>query len=74
MWTRLLKPLFTSLSTAAQKSLQESRVGDRGVLAGAEETATTAHEGFDAKMSSARQLASSDPKLVASLIREWVGG
>ena len=74
MWTRLLKPLFTSLSAAAQKSLQESRVGDRGVLAGAEETATTAHEGFEAKMSSARQLASSDPKLVASLIREWVGG
>ena len=74
MWTRLLKPLFANLATAAQKSLQESRADDRRDQEGQEAATGTGHEGFDAKMTSARQLANSDPKLVASLIREWVGG
>ena len=70
IWTRLLKPLFANLTTMAQSRLEETAANrppgpDDSVLAS---------ESFDAKMSNARKLASSDPKLVANLIKEWVGG
>ena len=70
LWTRLLLPLFNTLSAMAQKTREETRSHSPQ---GMDEPAR-AGEDFDAKMTSARQLANSDPKLVASLIKEWVGG
>ncbi len=72
LWTRLLKPLFANLTAMAQRSRDEAplRLDDNGSpIPGSRE-----QEGFEAKMKNARQLATNDPKLVANLIREWVGG
>lgn len=76
MWARLLKPLFNSLITMAQQARSQARLG-MGDINGEGEGAmlgSPLREGFDTKMKNARQLANSDPKLVANLIKEWVSG
>lgn len=72
LWTRLLKPLFASLATMAQKARDQARlrIGDDEDP----NQHSREREGFETKMKNARQLAGSDPKLVASLIKEWMGG
>jgi flagellar M-ring protein FliF len=72
IWTRLLKPLFASLNAMALKAQEKSR--EQAVDGGASGQPSLEAQNFDNKMNNARQLASNDPKLVASLIKEWVGG
>lgn len=72
LWTRLLKPLFTNLAKMAEQvrvAAPQPEFEESGVPQVSAERAT-----FDAKLKHARGLASNDPKLVASLIKEWVGG
>lgn len=72
LWTRLLKPLFANLATMAQNARAAAPlpVFDEG--AGIQSSPERVN--FDAKVKHARNLATNDPKLVASLIKEWVGG
>lgn len=71
LWTRLLKPLFANLTEMARKARNQARLQ----ISEEEPTQNSRErEGFDTKMKNARQLAGSDPKLVANLIKEWVGG
>lgn len=75
LWTRVFKPLFEMFAAAAH------RVGAEQAAA-AEAMAIGGHEGrhgnygrsYDDKLSQARDLAKQDPKLVAGVIKEWVGG
>lgn len=73
LWTRVLKPLFASLVAMAQKAREQAA---RLNIEEEVETNQPSRErlGFEAKMKNARQLANNDPKLVANLIKEWVGG
>lgn len=72
LWTRLLKPMFANLAEMAQKARKESNLPMDNLADSSVPSRERA--GFDSKMNTARRLASSDPKLVASLIKEWVGG
>ncbi len=69
VWTRLLTPLFRKLGEI-KMPMHAGREDedDEGGLG-----LTTAH-GFDAKLGHAREVAKQDPKIVAGLIKEWVGG
>lgn len=70
LWTRLLKPVFAKLmepgppKVAPEKG--EFELGADGLL--------HRHRGYDEKLTDARELAKRDPKAVANIIKEWVGG
>ncbi len=72
LWTKLFKPLFAMFAATAHRVEAEE--------AAAAEVADEAHHahgnvrGYEHKLQSARDLAKQDPKLVAGLIKEWVGG
>jgi flagellar M-ring protein FliF len=71
VWTRLLKPLFLQLQRAAAEA------ATRRVVAGAGEQMATQAAGpssYETKVELARDLAKNDPKLVAGVIKEWIGG
>jgi flagellar M-ring protein FliF len=73
VWTRLLKPLFQQLQRAAA----EAASGHPGAGLGeglAGETAGAGPSSYETKVEQARQLAKDDPKLVANVIKEWIGG
>ena len=70
LWTRLLQPLFANLSAMAQKGREDARGNNQDDS----DEPSRGGEDFDAKINGARQIANSDPKLVANLIKEWVGG
>ncbi|HEY6897319.1 MAG TPA: hypothetical protein VI279_08650, partial [Rhodocyclaceae bacterium] len=68
-WTKLLQPLF--------RKLQEMMRPPEPLPGEEEEIYEEGHHhvhGFDHKMEQARALAKSDPKAVANVIKEWVGG
>ena len=75
VWTKLLKPVFEMLAAAAQRA-----EAARKAAAEAASASEIAHVGvqhgrnFDAKLNSARDTAHQEPKLIAELIKEWMGG
>lgn len=71
LWTKVFKALFEMFAAAAKRmELEEEAKANRAhdVLMG--------HSGpsYDDKLQQARDLAKQDPKLVANVIKEWVGG
>jgi flagellar M-ring protein FliF len=74
VWTRLLKPVFEMLAAAAQRAEAERKAAAEA--AGVEEEAVTGQHhdrSFDHKLKSARDTARQEPKLIAELIKEWMG-
>ena len=73
LWTKAFKPLFSMFAAAAHRV--EVEQANRAEMA-AETRAAGPHgpRAFDAKLQQARDLAKQDPKLVAGVIKEWVGG
>jgi len=73
LWTKLLKPVFGMLAAAAERAKAEEK-------AAAEEAKEVAaghvHRGptFDDRLKSAREVAQREPKLVAELVKGWMGG
>ena len=73
LWTKLLKPVFGMLAAAAERAKAEEK-------AAAEEAKEVAaghvHRGptFDDRLKSAREVAQKEPKLVAELVKGWMGG
>jgi flagellar M-ring protein FliF len=75
LWKKLFKPLFEMFAAAAHRvEVEEATAAE--VAAAAGEAAHGGHRprGYEEKIQQARDLAKQDPKLVASLIKEWVGG
>lgn len=71
VWTKLLKPVFDMLAAAAQRAAAEEKVA-------AEYSGQTAAghghgPSFDERLKQARDTAQKEPKLVAELIKEWMG-
>ena len=66
LWTRVLKPLLEKLIEAAAVPASQ------GIEAVAGEAAT--RQTYESKLAAARELAKQDPKAVAGMIKEWVGG
>ena len=74
IWTKLLKPLFEMIAAAAHRVEAE----EKAAAEYAEETADGHHArrgpSFDEKLKEARDVAHKEPKLIAELVKEWMGG
>lgn len=73
IWTKLLKPVFEMLAAAAHRiEVQEKAAAEYAD----EATGAHAHRpaDFDARLKEAREVAHKEPKLIAELIKEWMGG
>lgn len=74
-WSKLLKPVFEMFAAAAQRAEAE-----RKAVAAADGAGEILHAGvqqgrsFDDKLKTARDTAHQEPKLIAELIKEWMGG
>ena len=72
LWTRVFKTLFEMFASAAKRiEEEEAAEAER-----AHEAALHPHTGptYEEKLQQARGLAKQDPKAVANVIKEWVGG
>jgi len=71
LWTKVLKALFEMFAAAAKRmELEEEAKAERA------HDEMMGHRGpsYDVKLQQARDLAKQDPKVVANVIKEWVGG
>lgn len=72
LWLRVLKPLFARLVQPSPEpeeapEAEEEKEGFEGL------PEQMKHMAYDAKLAAARDLAKVDPKLVSSIVRDWVG-
>jgi len=73
LWTRLVKPLLGNLLKPPEAP--EAEIGEEAMAAVAEDLQVQQqHMAYDAKLAQVRELAKQDPKMVANVIKEWVGG
>lgn len=70
VFLKVLKPLVKSVLEGAKQHARRDAPDDTPQLPGQQELIPA----YEQKLLSAREMAKSDPKLVASVIREWVGG
>lgn len=71
LWTRALHPMFEAFAAAARRmELEEEAKAERA------HNAIMGHGGpsYEEKLQNARDMARQDPKAVANVIKEWVGG
>jgi flagellar M-ring protein FliF len=74
LWTRAFKPLFEMLAATAHRVEAEQEAA-AGAAAASESHGAVGHgRSYESKLQQARDLAKQDPKLVAGVIKEWVGG
>ena len=66
LWSRVLKPLLEKLIEAAAVPVAQSIESVSGEA--------VARQSYESKLAAARELAKQDPKAVAGMIKEWVGG
>jgi flagellar M-ring protein FliF len=72
IWTRLLRPMFGRLATLVPppptppsgSAEEEQQISEHAQY----------RMSYESKLANARELAKEDPKMVANMIREWVGG
>jgi flagellar M-ring protein FliF len=75
VWSKLLKPLFEQLQRAAvEAAARQSAVAAVGEGLAHQAAGPTGPGSYETKIEQARQLAKDDPKLVANVIKEWIGG
>jgi flagellar M-ring protein FliF len=68
LWTRVVRPVLISFAEAAARAAAEQ------AAAAVEETPVAAHQhSYENKLAAAREMAKSDPKAVAAMIKDWVG-
>jgi flagellar M-ring protein FliF len=74
VWTKLLKPVFEMLAAAAQRA-EAARKAAAEAASRREHTVGADLRGrdFDDKLKGARDTAHQEPKLIAELIKEWMG-
>ena len=73
LWSKMLKPLISNMmeSYAAAKKARELELAEAAIPKVKE--MGRAQRGFEAKLEGARELARQEPKVVADVIKEWVG-
>jgi len=75
VWSKLLKPVFEMFAAAAQRAEAARKAAAEAAGVSAQMTAGAAQaRGFDDKLKHARDTAHQEPKLIAELIKEWMGG
>lgn len=75
LWTRAFKPLFEMFAAAAHRvEVEQTAAAEAAAVGGAEARHANFGKSYDSKLTQARDLAKQDPKLVAGVIKEWVGG
>jgi flagellar M-ring protein FliF len=75
LWTRAFKPLFEMFAAAAHRvEAEQVAAAEAAAVGGAEARHAGYGRSYDSKLTQARDLAKQDPKLVAGVIKEWVGG
>jgi flagellar M-ring protein FliF len=75
LWKKLFKPLFEMFAAAAHRvEVEEETAAEVAAAAGEAAHGGPRPRGYEEKIQQARELAKQDPKLVAGLIKEWVGG
>jgi len=74
IWTKLMKPLFEMLAAAAQRAEAERKAEAVRMQDTSEAyRATHGMATYDDKVKAARETAQQDPKLVAEMIKGWMG-
>jgi len=74
IWTKLMKPLFATLAAAAQRAEAEQKAEASRMKETSESyRATHRMTSYDDKVKAARDVAQQDPKLVAEMIKGWMG-
>ncbi len=75
LWTRAFKPLFEMFAAAAHRvEAEQAAAAEAASVGGADARHVNFGRNYDSKLTQARDLAKQDPKLVAGVIKEWVGG
>jgi flagellar M-ring protein FliF len=75
LWTRAFKPLFEMFAAAAHRvEAEQVAAAEAAATGGADLRHAGYGRSYDSKVTQARDLAKQDPKLVAGVIKEWVGG
>lgn len=75
LWTRAFKPLFEMFAAAAHRvEAEQAAAAEAVAIGGGEGRHGNYGRSYDDKLTQARDLAKQDPKLVAGVIKEWVGG
>ncbi|WIM06722.1 MAG: flagellar basal-body MS-ring/collar protein FliF [Candidatus Nitricoxidivorans perseverans] len=74
LWTKAFKPLFAMFAAAAERVKAEEAARTELAMETAEGHAARGHRPYEVKLQQARDLAKQDPRLVAGVIKEWVGG
>ena len=72
LWAKIFRALFEMFASAAKRmEIEHATQAER-----AQDALLHPHQGpsYDAKLQQARDLAKQDPKIVANVIKEWVGG
>lgn len=73
VWRKLLKPIVDMVTTAVRGAeAEEEKAAEEALEALAEEGPR--EPTFEERVQEARDIAHNDPKLVAELIKEWLGG
>ncbi len=67
LWTRVLRPLLEKLMEAVPPAPMHAE-------AGSDTRSHMAQLSYEGKLAAAREMAKQDPKAVASMIKDWVGG
>jgi len=70
LWSRVVKPLLGNLLQPPPAVAEE---GPGGLVEFEDREAQIQHMAYDAKLASVRDLAKTDPKTVANVIKEWSG-
>jgi len=73
IWTRMLKPVFAMLAAAAEHARAEEKAAAELAR---EEVAGGVRHGptFDERLKGAREVTQREPKVVAEMVKEWMGG
>ena len=70
---RVIKPAFVTLFTPASNTGGFTADQEAQTAAAAEETYTPSAPSYEQSLQTAQQIAQQEPKIVASVIKEWVG-
>ncbi len=73
VWAKLLKPVFGMITAAAERARAEERAAAEHAATEAGAPQESQGPTFDDRLREARDVAHKEPKLVAELVREWMG-
>lgn len=75
VWRKLLKPVLDMFAAAAQRAEAEQQIPVEGEGGAAAQAGPAEHAApsFEDRLKAARETAQQNPKLVAELIKEWMG-